>query len=245
MNAMRALLRVKDASDVRDVAVILVRELGGDVVPAAESPTDGVPVDLSFGAGPPLLACPANEVARVHLERFLPGFVEDGTRALALVRSTERLAFEADFDPLTGLRNRRATGRALGRIKAGDVVVLIDLDCFKQLNDTLGHEEGDRVLKEFGATLRDGIREQDHAGRRGGDEFILVVAGATVDDVKALCDRLRAAWETRRPHAIGFSAGFAPVREGADTIVAADRALYRAKELGRDRAQAADEGDYQ
>lgn len=244
MNAMRALLHVKDSSDVRDIAVTLVHELGGDAVPAADDPVDAVPLDLSFGAGPPLLARPANDVARMHLERFLPGFVEDGTRALALVRSTDRLAIEADFDPLTGLGNRRATGRALGRIKDGDVVVLIDLDRFKQLNDTLGHEEGDRLLMQFGATLRDGIRQQDHAGRRGGDEFIIIVAGATIDDAQALCDRLRVTWEARRPHPVGFSAGFAPVRAGADTIVAADRALYRAKELGRDRAQPAHDEDY-
>lgn len=244
MNATRALLHVKEASDVRDIAVALVHELGGDAVPATDNAADAVPVDLSFGAGPPLLARPGNDVARLHLERFLPGFVEDGTRALALVRSTDRLAVAADFDPLTGLGNRRASGRALGRIKDGDVVMLIDFDHFKDLNDTLGHDAGDRALKEFGATLRDGIRQQDHAGRRGGDEFILVVAGATVDEAQALCDRLRAAWEARRSHPLGFSAGFAPVRAGADTVVAADRALYRAKELGRDQAQAARDEDY-
>lgn len=245
MNAMRNLLHVKEASDVRDIAVALVHELGGDTVPASDNPADAVPVDLSFGAGPPLLARPLNEVGRMHLERFLPSFFDDATRALALIRSTDRLAVEADIDPLTGLGNRRASGRALGRVKDGDIVVLIDLDRFKQLNDTLGHEEGDRVLKEFGATLRDGIRQQDHAGRRGGDEFIIVITGATADDGQALCDRLKAAWEARRPHPLGFSAGFAPVRTRADAVVVADRALYRAKELGRDQAQGAREEDYQ
>lgn len=249
LRATRALLHVEHASDVRDTAVALVEDLGGDVVGAADAPADAVPVDLSFGAGPPLLALPKSGVARMLLERFLPGFVEDGTRALALVRNTDRLAVEADIDPLTGLANRRASGRALGRVSEGDAVVLIDLDRFKDLNDTRGHDEGDRVLREFGATLRDGLRQQDHAGRRGGEEFILVVPGATVDEAHALYGRLRLAWKARRPHPVSFSAGIASVPPPSDSrvsnaVVAADRALYRAKGSGRDQAQVATEEDY-
>ena len=244
LDATRALLHVGRASDVRDIAVGLVEDLGGAVVDAAAAPTDAVPMDVSFGAGPPLLAVPASGVGRMLLERFLPSFVEDGTRLLALVRNTDRLAVEADIDPLTGLANRRASGRALGRLKVGDAVVLVDFDRFKELNDTLGHEEGDQVLREFGATLRDGIRQQDHAGRRGGEEFLLVVPGTTLDEAQALCDRLRTAWRARRPHPVSFSAGIASIRPGANAVIAADRALYRAKELGRDQAQVATDEDY-
>lgn len=244
LNATRALLHIEGAADVRDIAVALVEDLGGDVVDAAQDPSDAVPVDLSFGAGPPLLARPASGVAQMLLQRFLPAFVEDGTRAIGLVRTADRLAVEAEIDPLTGLANRRASGRALGRIGEGDVIVLIDFDHFKELNDTLGHEEGDRVLKEFGATLRDGIRRQDHAGRRGGEEFIVLVPKVTLLEAGALCDRLRAAWQARRPHPVGFSAGIAAVRPGANAVVAADRALYRAKELGRGQDQVAQDEDY-
>ena len=245
LNATRALLHVETPADVRDIAVALVEDLGGHVVDAADDPADAVPVDVSFGAGPPLLARPTSGVARMFLERYLPSFVEDGIRAIALVHTTDRLAIEADIDPLTGLANRRASGRALGRIAEGDVVVLIDFDRFKHLNDTLGHAEGDRVLREFGATLRDGIRQQDHAGRRGGEEFIVVLAGATVDEARALCDRLRSSWEVRRPQPVSFSAGIAAVRPGVGAVVAADRALYRAKELGRDQAQLARDEDHE
>ncbi|MDZ7675627.1 MAG: GGDEF domain-containing protein [Acidimicrobiales bacterium] len=245
LNATRSLLHIEHASDVREIAVTLVNDLGGELVEAGENPPDALPVDMSFGSGPPLLALPMSDVARMRLERFLPSFVEDGTRALALVRTTDRLAVDAGIDPLTGLANRRASGRVLGRVRAGDVVVYIDFDHFKELNDSLGHGEGDRVLKEFGATLRDGIRQQDHAGRRGGEEFIVVVTGATVDDARTLCNRLRAEWTARRPHAVGFSAGIAVVRPGANTLVAADRALYRAKELGRGQDQVAQDEDYQ
>ena len=244
LNATRALLHIETPADVRDIAVALVDDLGGKVVDATDDPVDAVPVDVSFGAGPPLLASPTSGVARMFLERYLPAFVEDGIRAIALVHTSDRLAIEADIDPLTGLANRRASGRALGRLTEGDVVVLLDFDRFKRLNDTLGHGEGDRVLKEFGATLRDGIRQQDHAGRRGGEEFIVVLTGATVAEARALCDRLRAAWEARRPHPVAFSAGIAAVRPGSSAVVAADRALYRAKALGRDQAQVACDEDY-
>lgn len=244
LEATRALLRIESPGDVRAIAAALVNDLGGDVVQAADDPAGAVPVDLSFGGGPPLLARPASGVAHMLLERFLPAFVEDATRAIALVRTTDRLASEAGLDPLTGLANRRASGRALGRIQEGDAVMFVDLDRFKQLNDTLGHDEGDRVLKEFGATLRDEIRRRDHAGRHGGEEFIVVLTGATIDEGRALYDRLRIAWEARRPHPVGFSAGIAEVRSGANTVVAADRALYRAKAMGRDQIQAAEEEDY-
>lgn len=244
LEATRALLRIGHARDVRAIAATLVDELGGDLVEAADDPADAVPVDLSFGVGPPVLARPTDGISRMLLERFLPAFAEDGARALALVRTSDRLALEADIDPLTGLANRRASGRALGRVGPGDVVVLIDLDRFKQLNDTLGHDDGDRVLKEFGAVLRDGIRQQDHAGRHGGDEFLLVLAGASVDDARALCERVRLEWRRRRPHAIGFSAGIASVQPGTNPITVADRALYRAKELGRDRDQVATDEEH-
>ena len=244
LNATRALLRIARASDARDIAVALVDELGGDVVEAADASADAVPLDVSFGAGPPLLPQAGSSVARMLLERFLPAFVEDGMRAIALVRTTDRLAIEAEIDPLTGLANRRASGRVLGRMQVGDTVMLIDLDHFKQLNDTLGHGQGDEVLKAFGAALRDEVRRRDHAGRHGGEEFIVVLPGTTIDAARSLHDRLRVAWEARRPHPVGFSAGIAAFRPGASCVVAADRALYRAKELGRDRAEVARDEDH-
>lgn len=76
---------------------------------------------------------------KILLARHLPRFVRDAQRALELTARTERLAEEADIDVLTGLATRRVFGRAIGRLQENDVVILLDLDHFKQLNDTQGH----------------------------------------------------------------------------------------------------------
>ena len=76
------------------------------------------------------------------LERYLPAFVRDAQRALEFLDRPSRLAQDASIDALTGLSNRRTLGRALGRLRPGETVVMIDLDHFKAINDSLGHREG-------------------------------------------------------------------------------------------------------
>ncbi len=236
--ATRDLLRIRSAGDARQVAVELVEALGGSVIAAEEADGNALPVDLSFGAGPPLLPTAADtSVAHMLLARHLPGFTRDAHRAVELLERTHRLAEDAEVDQLTGLPNRRVLGRALGRLHPADVVVLLDLDHFKALNDQHGHEAGDKVLHAFGQTIASTVRVRDLAGRYGGEEFLLILSPtAGTVDADALLQRLRGEWERRRPHPITFSAGLAPA--GADpqaTLRSADAALYTAKRAGRDR----------
>lgn len=243
--ATRALLRVASAADVRDIATRLVEDLGAEVVLAESDDGSAVPIDISFGAGPPLLpAAAAASVERMLVERHLPLFVEDAHRALTLVLHADRLAEDAAIDPLTRLANRRASGRVLGRLRDRDVLALIDLDHFKVVNDTLGHDEGDRVLRAFGQLLHDGLRAGDHAGRRGGEEFLVVLPDTGLEATTALLGRLRTTWAEARPHPVGFSVGVAIGGHGGRALAAADRALYRAKAAGRGRTEVALPEDY-
>lgn len=160
------------------------------------------------------------------------------------------LAEQAVTDPLTGLRNRRGflaeAEAALARCaRAGQAaaVVMVDLDRFKSINDRHGHPAGDAVLRATAASLRAGLRAGDVAGRLGGEEFVLLLPDADLDAAIATADRLRAALTAAVPHPGGgrvtASFGVAPV-EGLDVspaLSAADEALYRAKQGGRDRVE--------
>ncbi len=243
LHATRALLWVETPADVAAVVLELVHALGGDVVAASTAGGDALPVDISFGVGEPILpTAPAGGVSHLLLERYLPGTVRDAHRALELAERSSRLAEDAAIDPLTGLSNRRMMGRVLGRLGPGNTVIMIDLDHLKAVNDTLGHAEGDRVLRTLGKTLGACVRAADRVGRYGGDEFVVVLSSTEADD---FLDRLRAAWADARPHPITFSAGVAqggpdPVR----ALAAADGAMYRAKRGGRDQWQRAASDDY-
>lgn len=241
--ATRSLLWVEDAQDVADLAAGLVAALGGTVVPARGAGADAVPIDLSFGTGEPALPLvTGSPQTRALVEHHLPGFVRDAHRALELADRPKRLAEDASIDALTGLANRRTLGRVLGRLRRQDVVIMLDLDHFKAVNDTLGHVEGDRVLREFGAALKRTTRATDRAGRYGGEEFVVVLAGG---DPEAFLQRLREEWEAGRTHPVTFSAGIAPAcPDTVHALRAADRALYRAKQAGRDRWQLASDEDY-
>jgi diguanylate cyclase (GGDEF)-like protein len=235
--ATRDLLWIGSAADARRAAEGLVRDLGGRLVSADAADPDALPVDVSFSEGRPTLpAAPLDHPAHARLARYLPGYVRDAQRAVELAERTQRLAEEASIDPLTGLANRRAVGRALGRLRRDDVLVVLDLDAFKQLNDSLGHAQGDAVLRALGRALVDTVRVRDLAGRLGGEEFLLILRGADDDGVDALLSRLRATWERVRPHPVTFSAGIARVGDHPRRALReADEAMYEAKTAGRDR----------
>lgn len=152
------------------------------------------------------------------------------------------LVAAAHVDALTGVPNRRDLHVRLLCVEPGDALVLCDLDHFKALNDTRGHQAGDHTLAEFGSLLRTSLRAGDYGARYGGEEFVLILPGTDDATADAVVDRLRLAWRLIDPTTT-FSAGIARCRadqDAAATLAAADAALYRAKAAGRDttRAQA-------
>ena len=166
---------------------------------------------------------------------------------------TEELLQQAVRDPLTGLYNRRYLDETLPREvhralrdNQGLAVVMIDLDNFKSFNDQWGHEAGDLVLLGVAEALLDGLRASDIACRYGGEEILVVMPGADADEAVKRISAIAAHVRTTGARVMGrnlppvtFSAGVATVPEHGDhaeTVVrAADRALYMAKETGRDR----------
>ncbi|MFN4096059.1 MAG: diguanylate cyclase domain-containing protein [Sphingomonas sp.] len=149
----------------------------------------------------------------------------------------------ADLDPLTGLLNRRAfLGEAIGRNREQTLLIL-DLDRFKQVNDTIGHDGGDEVLRVVARTLRALAPETALIARIGGEEFALLCDAAHPVDPEVLLARLRATrmpFDLRVTASIGISdGGIADEKQWKSLYRAADRALFDAKSAGRDRVKAA------
>lgn len=236
--AARRLLRATTEQEAATVVIDLVRALGGALEPPSPRAAGQLPVDVTFGTTDPLV--PAGDPSTLaRLASVLPAVVEDAHVALSRIRRETHLTATAGTDALTGLTSRRVGMRVLGRSAAGDAVAMLDLDHFKRVNDQLGHDAGDDVLRSFAAVLRAVLRAADTASRLGGDEFLLLLPRTSLAGAEALLDRARDAWEARRPQPVGFSAGLTTV--GADggpaALVAADRALYTAKDAGRDRVE--------
>lgn len=170
---------------------------------------------------------------------------------LAAERSNRILATLARRDPLTGAMNRSGLEQWLARQSRGEqraAVLLIDIDHFKQLNDTLGHAAGDRILRLFASAVQEQLRSTDILARQGGDEFAIILPDVGVREAVRVAERLRGAFRDKVADLadIGLqptlSIGVAEVELGGraldDLLVEADEALYRAKRLGRDRVQA-------
>ena len=174
-------------------------------------------------------------------------------RALALVqRRTDELNHQALHDALTGLPNRTLlmdrAEQLLERCRRNGTdgaALYIDLDGFKDVNDTLGHEAGDQLLRSIAARLRTSLRGVDTIGRMGGDEFVVLVDGGSVGTgpelvAERILDVLRQPYALdRSPRpvvvttSVGIAAGDRPT--AGELLRDADIALYRAKEAGRDR----------
>ena len=165
-------------------------------------------------------------------------------------RTGQRMRALAMTDDLTGLPNRRQALAALESLIAagqGGALVILDIDHFKRINDRHGHAAGDSVLRQVAGALQGAAGPQVTLGRLGGEEFVAIAAGASLEQASALAERLRqaAAWVDRSGWLDGqpvtISAGVTVLAPG-DTLTAAlaraDVALYRAKEAGRDRVEA-------
>ncbi|MBH9551981.1 GGDEF domain-containing protein [Inhella gelatinilytica] len=162
---------------------------------------------------------------------------------LVLSRLVQRIHHLARHDPLTGCLNRRAVDHHLtAELQAGGYgVILLDLDHFKQVNDRYGHNAGDAALRHVVAVLQAGLREEDLLARWGGEEFLLILPGATVTETLQAAERLRAAleaepllWQGAPLHlTASFSVG--SFRREAMDVTALDAGLYRAKAAGRNQ----------
>jgi diguanylate cyclase (GGDEF)-like protein len=143
-------------------------------------------------------------------------------------------------DPLTGLGNRRMLEELAAQDAGASSVVFIDVDDFKTVNDTFTHAVGDAVLRDLAGILRLVARDGDVLVRFGGDEFVVIAAGAP-DGVAALAHRVHEAvrahpWERlARGLAVTVSVGVGRLADGQASLVAADGALMSAKRAGRDR----------
>jgi diguanylate cyclase (GGDEF)-like protein len=179
----------------------------------------------------------------------------------ALQRRDQELQEQAISDPLTGLYNRRYLSEFLSRelVRAKRsatpvAVILIDLDRFKRVNDTFGHEAGDVVLTAVGALLKSKVRGSDIACRYGGEEFALIMPQADVDAAGRRAEEVRAGVAALAPTHHGKSLGkltasfgialFPDHARDIDSLLrAADVALYAAKGAGRNRIMISSAGD--
>lgn len=168
--------------------------------------------------------------------------------AVSLKRRNRRLHRLAMTDELTQIANRRRIMMQAEqeRIKANDTkavlsFLILDLDHFKQVNDRFGHDTGDTVLQQLCMTISAMLREQDHFGRTGGEEFLIILPDTSAEQARAIAERLRQAVATIQfaDHAnlsITCSIGvteYAPDEALNLSLARADKALYQAKESGR------------
>ncbi|MGW9073273.1 putative bifunctional diguanylate cyclase/phosphodiesterase [Streptomyces yangpuensis] len=220
--------------------------------PPAEEPTTRIECRFKSGGGEWL-----NVESTVN--RHQGGLILNSRDVTERVRLQAQLQHSAEHDPLTDLPNRalftRRVRQALTGRRAGDhstAVLFIDLDGFKAVNDTIGHQAGDELLVEAARRLQDSVRAGDTAARLGGDEFAALILGDGSRDRSAreyqareIADRLRA--RLSQPYRIGgnevrvaASIGVAFADPGitpSDLMRNADLAMYRAKAGGKDRVE--------
>ena len=180
--------------------------------------------------------------------------VSQAAPVLANLRNLAVAEMRAATDGLTGLPNKRAVTDALKRTfaqaamtRAPLALLLLDLDHFKQVNDQYGHAAGDQVLASVGAALRSVVRDQDFAGRNGGEEFAVLLPETEIDAALGIAERVRATIaEITVPGTdvpVTVSVGVAGFPDHGSTLERleqlADAALYVAKRQGRNRVELA------
>jgi diguanylate cyclase (GGDEF)-like protein len=183
-------------------------------------------------------------------------------REKELLEVNERLRHMSLTDGLTGLDNRRHLNERLEemfshakRLDEPFACVMCDLDKFKTVNDTYGHQAGDEVLKQLSAILKEEAREIDRVGRYGGEEFMLLLPGTQLDAAATFAERVRKRIEgntfsfpggtLERTASFGVSGWPHPRLAECDSVVrASDDALYVAKETGRNRVVRFDSDEF-
>lgn len=176
----------------------------------------------------------------------LATFITETTKELA--ETQKQLSFAASHDSFTGLLNRGSIEKMLCRChedasarQLAFSALMIDLDTFKHINDTFGHNKGDEVIREVAAIMKRMIRPTDFAGRWGGDEFVIILPGTTLANARIVASRLQQAFQTIRlpdhsflTASIGCTTA-SPEETEPSFYKRMDDALYLAKEGGRNR----------
>ena len=209
-------------------------------------------LDGSISVGAFVLLGPPLEADAPLLDDLSPLLTDLGPR-LAAARAVHDAERRAVVDPLTGLRNRREFERALAAAERGSskhsTLIYVDLDHFKKLNDTLGHPAGDAALKHVARLLETAVRDGDLVARIGGEEFAVWLPRTGLRDGMEVAERIRnlvadkpLTW-SGSVYPLTTSCGIASCPELVGHVMnlpaAADAALYRAKEAGRNRVEKA------
>lgn len=199
----------------------------------------------------------ASASVAVYRTKVATAFAEQVGLALTNLRLKEVLRAQALHDPLTGLHNRRSLDDGLhrellraARKRSSVGVLMFDLDHFKAFNDAHGHAAGDALLRAVARQLRSDIRAEDIACRYGGEEFVVILADATLEQARMRAEQIREGtreifidFHGRRLRGVTVSVGVAVSPDhgvSPDALLrAADAALYAAKASGRDRTKLA------
>lgn len=205
-------------------------------------------------------ATTTHEGKRIYRISLVPN-VHEGEQAGCFVLTLDitedkalqsELELKASLDPLTRIYNRKYLEDELESILSDRrrrkpvYVALLDLDGFKQVNDSAGHDAGDAILREVAATLRKGLRKNDLLARYGGDEFVALLHCVDDTDLKDTCEKMLAQVGGRTyqhggvDYRIGMSIGATRIRRGEamhHLLVRADSAMYLAKRRGRNRIE--------
>jgi diguanylate cyclase (GGDEF)-like protein len=234
---------VFDSSEALNACTRLCARAGG--------PVSAVCVPLNFMGRALGVLHVTGEPGRVPTQRVIGQLTTLGMLAagrIGTVRAFERTQLQASTDALTGLLNRRSLEARI-RHFAGKryAVAIADLDGFKRLNDTLGHDTGDRVLRVFADVLRPFQRPGHHVARWGGEEFVIVSEGHDANTMFEAAERVRAdlasACQVSHLPQTTVSFGIADSTMGTafeQLLRIADDALYQSKESGRNRATVGD-----
>ena len=184
--------------------------------------------------------------------RKMKGLVEiNRKQVLQLSDENTQIRQKAERDPLTPLFNRQGLKVTIQQLYENDLLVqytvlVVDIDHFKLVNDTHGHTVGDQILVQLAEVIRCNLREQDYAARWGGEEFVLLIRSDLSGRLDSFVDRLRTRIASNHFHALSLrnrllitvSIGGAHIGDNGSfdaTFKKADKALYRAKNSGRNK----------